>query len=154
MAAIPVDERPAEATGSQGGERGFTLIELLVVIAILGLLVALAAPRIMTVFGNAKSKIAAQSIAQMDQVLEFYRLDMGGYPTTDQGLAALISAPPDAVNWHGPYLKDNKVPIDPWGRPYLYRDPSTRPGHNYDLYSLGGDGQPGGTGEDADIFNQ
>jgi general secretion pathway protein G len=135
-------------------QRGFTLLELLVVLAILGLLVALAGPRVMTLFGNAKTKIAQQSIAQIRQVLDFYKLDMGAYPTTDQGLAALVAPIPGAPNWRGPYLKDNKAPVDPWGRPFLYRNPSSRPGHEYDLYTLGSDGQPGGGGENADVFNE
>lgn len=138
----------------RAAQRGFTLIELLVVLAILGLLVTLAAPRVITLFGNAKTKIAQQSIAQLRQVLEFYKLDMGSYPKTDQGLGVLITAPSGAANWHGPYLQDNRAPTDPWGRPYQFRSPSTRPGHDYDLYTLGSDGQPGGTGENADVFNE
>jgi general secretion pathway protein G len=133
---------------------GFTLIELLVVLAILGLLVTLAGPRVIALFGNAKTKIAHQSVAQLRQVLDFYKLDMGTYPTTDQGLAVLLTPTQGAANWRGPYLKDNKSPVDPWGRPYLYHNPSTRPGFDYDLYSLGGDGQPGGSGENADVFNE
>lgn len=119
---------------------GFTLLELLVVIAILGLLMALVAPRVMTLFGSAKEKIAAQSVAQISDVLEFYRLDVGTYPRTEQGLQALVTAPPGAANWRGPYLKDAKVPVDPWGRPYQYRSPGSRPGQPFEVYSLGPDG--------------
>jgi general secretion pathway protein G len=135
-------------------QRGFTLLELLVVIAILGLLIGLVAPRVMTLFGNAKQKIAQQSIAQLVDVLEFYKLDVGAYPTDDQGLQALITQPSGIANWHGPYLKDSKVPMDPWGRPFVYHTPSNRGGHAYDLYTLGAAGQPGGSGENASVFNE
>ena len=134
-------------------QRGFTLLELLVVIAILGLLAALVAPRVMTLFGNAKQKIAAQSIGQLTDVLEFYRLDVGSYPSTDQGLDALVNAPSGVANWHGPYLKDTKAPIDPWGRPFQYRNPSSRTGVPFDICSYGASGQPGGSGENATVCN-
>jgi general secretion pathway protein G len=134
-------------------QRGFTLLELLVVIAILGLLAALVAPRVMTLFGNAKQKIAAQSIGQLTDVLEFYRLDVGSYPSTDQGLDALVTAPSGAANWHGPYLKDGKTPVDPWGRPFQYRNPSARTGLPFDICSYGASGQPGGSGENATVCN-
>lgn len=139
----------ASKDGVTRREAGFTLLELLVVIAILGLLMALVAPRVMTLFGNAKEKIAAQSVSQIGDVLEFYRLDVGGYPTTQQGLQALVVAPAGVANWRGPYLKDAKVPVDPWGRPYQYRSPSARPGHAYDLFSLG----PEGAGNASAIIN-
>ena len=126
-------------------QAGFTLLELLVVIAILGLLMALVAPRVMTLFGNAKEKIAAQSVSQIADVLEFYRLDMGTYPATEQGLQALIKAPPGATNWRGPYLKDANVPVDPWGKPFQYRYPSSRPGHAFDVFSQGAEGRPNAT---------
>jgi len=134
-------------------QRGFTLLELLVVIAILGLLAALVAPRVMTLFGNAKQKIAAQSIGQLTDVLEFYRLDVGAYPSTDQGLDALVTAPSGVANWHGPYLKDGKAPVDPWGRPFQYRNPSSRTGQPFDICSYGASGQPGGSGENATVCN-
>jgi general secretion pathway protein G len=114
------------ATGRR--QRGFTLIELLVVLAILGLLVTLAGPRVIALFGNAKTKITQQSIAQLRQVLDFYKLDMGSYPSSDQGLDVLLNPVQGSPNWHGPYLKDSKPPVDPWGRPFLYRNPSTRAG--------------------------
>jgi len=126
-------------------QAGFTLLELLVVIAILGLLMALVAPRVMTLFGNAKEKIASQSVSQIADVLEFYRLDMGTYPATEQGLQALITAPPGAANWRGPYLKDSSLPLDPWGKPFQYRYPSSRPGHAFDVFSLGAEGRANAT---------
>ncbi len=135
-------------------QRGFTLLELLVVLAILGLLIGLVGPAVLRQFGAAKSKIAHQSIERLGGVLDLYRLDVGAYPTTDQGLQALIAAPPGVSNWNGPYLKGSKVPEDPWGRPFVYRSPSSRPAHDYDLCTLGADGQAGGSGENADICNE
>src|SRR5205085_3770125 len=125
-------------------QRGFTLLELLVVLAILGLLIGLVAPAALRQLGSAKEKIAHQSIERLASVLDMYKLDVGSYPTTDQGLQALISPPPGVSRWSGPYVKGDKVPEDPWGRPFLYRSPSQRPGHEFDLYSLGPTGQPGG----------
>jgi general secretion pathway protein G len=134
-------------------ERGFTLLELLVVLAIIGLLVGLVAPAALHQLGSAKEKIAHQSIERLASVLDMYKLDIGGYPSTDQGLQALIARPQGVTRWDGPYMKGIKVPDDPWGRPFQYRSPSQRPGHDFDLYSLGPTGQPGGNGEAA-IYNE
>ena len=134
-------------------ERGFTLLELLVVLAILGLLVGLVAPAALRQLGSAKEKIAHQSIERIAGVLDIYKLDVGTYPTTDQGLQALISRPQGAERWNGPYLKGEKLPEDPWGHPFVYRFPSQRQGHEYDLYSLGPTGQAGGSGATAAIYN-
>ena len=136
------------------GQRGFTLLELLVVLAILGLLIGLVAPAALRQLGSAKEKIAHQSIERLAGVLDIYKLDVGTYPTTDQGLQALITQPSGTTHWNGPYLKGEKVPEDPWGRPFIYRSPSQRPGHEYDLLSLGPTGRPGGTGSEAAIFNE
>jgi general secretion pathway protein G len=132
---------------------GFTLLELLVVLAILGLLIGLVAPAALRQLGSAKEKIAHQSIERLAGVLDIYKLDIGTYPTTEQGLLALIERPSGVTRWNGPYLKGEKVPEDPWGRPFIYHNPSQREGHEYDLYTLGPTGQAGGTGDAATIFN-
>lgn len=138
----------------RNAESGFTLLELLVVLAILGLLVGLVAPAVMRQFGTAKEKIARIEVERLGTQLDNYKLDVGTYPTTEQGLQSLITRPPGVKRWDGPYLKGGKPPEDPWNHPYLYRIPSQRPGHDYDLYSLGPTGQPGGTGNDAPIYNE
>jgi general secretion pathway protein G len=135
-------------------QRGFTLLELLVVLAILGLLIGLVAPAALRQLGSAKEKIAHQSIERLAGVLDIYKLDVGNYPTTDQGLQALITQPSGVTHWNGPYLKGEKVPEDPWGHPFIYRSPSQRPGHEYDLLSLGPTGRAGGTGNNAEIANE
>src|SRR5271167_2504388 len=111
-------------------QRGFTLLELLVVLAILGLLIGLVAPAALRQLESSKEKIAHQSIERMAGVLDIYKLDVGNYPTTEQGLEALIARPAGAEHWSGPYLKGEKTPDDPWGHPFLYRMPSQRPGHD------------------------
>ena len=135
-------------------QRGFTLLELLVVLAILGLLIGLVAPAALRQLESSKEKIAHQSVERIAGVLDIYKLDVGTYPTTEQGLLALIARPSGVTRWNGPYLKGEKVPEDPWGRPFIYHNPSQRTGHEYDLYSLGRTGQPGGTGDAATILNE
>jgi general secretion pathway protein G len=133
---------------------GFTLLELLVVLAILGLLIGLVAPAMIHQLGSAKEKIAHQSIERLGSVLDMYRLDVGTYPTTAQGLQGLITQPAGVGRWNGPYLKGTQVPQDPWGRAFVYQQPSQRPGHDYDLYSLGPSGQTAGIGDPATIANE
>jgi general secretion pathway protein G len=134
-------------------ERGFTLLELMVVVAILGMLIALVVPNVMNSFGHAKAKTAAASIAGMSEVLDLYKLDVGTVPSSDQGLQALIEKPADAPNWNGPYIKKSAMLVDPWGKPFVYRSPSSRDGHDYDVCTYGAHGTPGGTGDDATICN-
>ena len=135
-------------------QRGFTLLELLVVLAILGLLIGLVAPAALRQLESSKEKIAHQSIERIAGVLDIYKLDVGTYPTTEQGLLALIERPSGITRWNGPYLKGASVPEDPWGRPFIYHNPSQRAGHEYDLYSFGRTGQPGGAGDAATIYNE
>jgi len=130
--------------------RGFTLLELLVVLVILGLLVGYVAPRFFGQVGKSEVKVATAQIRALEDALDQYRLDVGRYPTTEQGLAALNTQPTGEARWQGPYLK-KAVPNDPWGSPYQYRSPGEH--GELDLYSLGKDSQPGGTGEAADITN-
>jgi general secretion pathway protein G len=140
----PPSSSGVRATDRQHDERGFTLLELLVVLAILGLLIGLVAPAALHQLGSAKVKIAHQSIERLASVLDMYKLDVGSYPTSEQGLQALITRPSGVKDWSGPYLKGDAVPEDPWGHPFVYRMPSNRPGHDYDLYSLGPNGQLAG----------
>jgi general secretion pathway protein G len=115
---------------------GFTLIELLVVLAILSLLVGVVAPRVIEYFSRSKTDIARLQIDQLGSALDLFRLDVGRYPSSQEGLVALVAHPSTAPSWRGPYLKGNAVPADPWGRPYQYRSPGTE-GRAYDLFSLG-----------------
>ena len=123
--------------------RGFTLLEVLVVLAIIALLVGLAVSNVDQIFGNAKVQTAEMFVKQSMKVpLTSYRMHMGDFPTTTEGLQALVSAPPQrADRWRGPYLSEPKLPTDPWGRPYQYRYPGTHNKHSYDLFSFGPDGQ-------------
>jgi general secretion pathway protein G len=130
--------------------RGFTLLELLVVMVIIGLLAGLVAPRYFNQVGKSQIKVAAAQIDALDKAIIQFRLDTDRFPTTEEGLSVLNEAPPDTIGWGGPYLK-KAVPLDPWGRPFDYKSPGDH--GDFDLYTLGKDGSPGGTAENSDISN-
>ena len=127
------------APGS-GGDAGFTILEILVVITIIGLLIGLVAPAALRQLGGARVSVAKQAIERLGTVLDLYSLDMGSYPTTEQGLTALVQKPAGATNWTGPYLKGGVAPLDPWNHAFAYRRPSERANHDYDLCSSGPNG--------------
>jgi len=129
---------------------GFTLLELLVVMVIIGLLVSYVGPKYFAQIGKSEVKTAKAQIDALEKALDTYRLDVGHYPTTEQGLAVLFTNPGNEPKWEGPYLK-KAAPPDPWGHPYVYKKPGEH--GEFDLFSYGNDGQPGGTGEAADITN-
>ncbi|MDD4617001.1 MAG: type II secretion system major pseudopilin GspG [Alphaproteobacteria bacterium] len=135
-------------------KRGFTILELLVVIAVIGLLIGMVAPSAMRQLGTAKNKVAAQSVARLVEVLDLYKLDVGTYPTTEQGLKALIAKPEGISGWDGPYLKPAKVPMDPWSKPFQYRSPSQRPDHAFDIFSYGEKGETANENEASLIINE
>ena len=129
---------------------GFTLLELLVVMVIIGLLAGYVAPRYFSQIGKAEVKVARAQLDALEKALDQYRLDTGHYPTQEQGLVAVIKKPANEPRWEGPYLK-KELPMDPWGRPFVYKIPGER--GDFDLVSLGKDGVPGGSGEAADLQN-
>ena len=135
--------------GSSRRLRGFTLVELLVVLAILGLLVGLVGPQVMKTLGSSKTKTARIQIEELSGALDIYRLEVGRYPTTNEGLQALVEQSGDAKNWNGPYLKKAQVPKDPWGFEYEYRSPGEH--GSFDIWTLGADNREGGEGEDQDV---
>ena len=130
------------------GRKGFTLLELLVVIVIIGLLAGYVAPRYFSQVGKSEIQVARAQIESIDKALDQYRLDLRRYPSAEEGLQALTAKPDNAPGWSGPYLKKS-LPTDPWGHPYVYRIPGQK--GEFELFSYGRDGKPGGTGEDADI---
>ncbi|MBU0600890.1 MAG: type II secretion system major pseudopilin GspG [Gammaproteobacteria bacterium] len=131
-------------------QRGFTLLELLVVMVIIGLLAGYVGPRYFAQIGKSEVKVARAQINALDKALDQFRLDVGRYPTTEEGLKSLYERPASAPKWSGPYLK-KAAPLDPWDRAYIYRSPGEH--GEYDLSSLGKDGQAGGADEAADITN-
>jgi general secretion pathway protein G len=137
-----VAQSPARAAG------GFTLLELLVVMVIIGLLAGYVAPRYFSQVSRSEVKVAQAQINAFEKALDTYRLDVGRYPNTEEGLAALVAKPQNEPKWNGPYLQKG-VPLDPWGKPYQYKSPGEH--REVDVWSFGKDGQPGGTGEAADI---
>jgi len=130
-------------------QQGFTLIELLVVLAIIGLLAGLVGPQVMKHLGGAKTKTARVQIEDLAGALDMYKMDVGRYPSSSEGLKALVEKPSDARSWNGPYLRKNTIPQDPWIYDYHYTSPGEH--GRFDLYSLGADNASGGEGEDQDI---
>lgn len=128
--------------------RGFTLLELLVVMVILGLLAGYVGPKYFAQVGKSEAKAARAQIDALEKTLDMFRLDTGHYPSSEQGLDALVTKPPNEPRWNGPYLK-KAVPLDPWGRAYVYKFPGEH--GDYDVHSLGKDGRRGGEGENADV---
>jgi len=136
---------------NKNNERGFSLIELIVVLVILGLLAGIVGPRIYDKLKGSKNQIAKIQIQELGQALQLFSFDVGRFPTTSEGLEALIRNPGNIEAWRGPYLSKTEVPKDPWGKAYVYRCPGQH--LDYDLFSYGPDGVEGGEGENADITN-
>jgi general secretion pathway protein G len=132
-------------------EAGFTLVEMLVVLGIIALIAALVGPQLIKYLGKAKSETAAVQVGNLTAALDVYNLDTGRYPTSQEGLGALMRPPQDAKRWNGPYLRKAEGLVDPWGRPYLYAAPGSH--GEFDIFSYGRDGQAGGTGDDRDIVS-
>ncbi len=137
--------------GRMRGEGGFTLIEILVVITIIALIMSLVGPRVLNYLGESKVKAAKIQIQSFGSALDLFNLDTGRYPSTAEGLTALVQSPGTITAWNGPYLKGGVVPNDPWGKAYVYRSPGEH--GPYDIMSYGSDGQEGGTGTAADILS-
>jgi general secretion pathway protein G len=129
--------------------KGFTLLELLVVLGIIAMLAGIVGPQVMKHMGTAKIKAAKVQIEDISTALDMYKLDVGNYPNNQQGLAVLVERPADVKQWNGPYLRKDKVPIDPWQQEYHYQQPGQH--GKFDLYSYGADDKQGGEGEDQDI---
>jgi len=131
------------------GQQGFTLVEMLVVITIIGLIMGLIGPRVLNYLSESKVKAARIQLQSFSGALDLFYLDAGRFPSTSEGLAALVQRTPGVAAWNGPYLKGGSLPNDPWNHPYVYRSPGDR--GPYDIISYGADGQEGGTGVAADI---
>ena len=141
--------RSAERDRRDLGQQGFTLVEMLVVITIIGLIMGLIGPRVLNYLGESKVKAAKIQLQSFSSALDLFYLDAGRFPSTSEGLAALVQRTPGVAAWNGPYLKGGNVPNDPWNHPYLYRSPGEH--GPFDIMSYGSDGQEGGSGLAADI---
>jgi general secretion pathway protein G len=128
---------------------GFTLIELLVVLVILGLLAGLVGPNVMKYIGSSKIEVAKAQLEDLSAGLDLFKLDVGRYPSSDEGLRVLVEGGDNIIGWNGPYLRKKKIPLDPWNREYVYAVPGQ--GNAYELFSLGADGEPEGSGDDSDL---
>ncbi|WP_137391665.1 type II secretion system major pseudopilin GspG [Rhodoligotrophos defluvii] len=149
MGEVAVEHRKCPERTYDDREAGFTLVELLVVLVILGLIVGLAAPQVMKYVGTSKTKAATMQVERLSSILDLFRLDVGRYPSVEEGLEGLLKAPALTPSWNGPYLKKADALVDPWGRAYEYRYPGKN--GTFDLFSLGADGKEGGDGEDQDV---
>jgi general secretion pathway protein G len=138
--------------GHDVGQQGFTLVEMLVVISIIGLIMGLIGPRVLNYLSESKVKTARIQLQSFASGLDLFYLDAGRFPSTSEGLAALMQRSPGVAAWNGPYLKGNSLPNDPWSHPYIYRAPGDRA--PYEIISYGSDGQEGGTGLAADITTE
>ena len=138
-------------TPSRRHEEGFTLLEMLVVLAILGLLAAIVAPQVLKYLGTSRTQTARVQVQNVNAALDLFRLDVGRFPTPEEGLGALIKAPPTAPGWNGPYLQKDLALRDPWGQPYQYAAPGKH--GEVDVFTLGSDKAEGGSGEAADVGN-
>ena len=143
--------RKREQALSHKHDSGFTLVEMLVVITIIGMIMALVGPRVLNYLGESKVKTAKIQIQSFASAIDLFYLDAGRFPSSAEGLAALVQRTGDVASWNGPYLKGGNVPNDPWGKPYVYRSPGEH--GSYDIISYGADGQQGGTGTAADIVS-
>jgi general secretion pathway protein G len=137
---------------SDAGQQGFTLVEMLVVITIIGLIMGLIGPRVLNYLSESKVKAARIQLQSFGSALDLFYLDAGRFPSTSEGLTALVQRTPGVAAWNGPYLKGGNVPNDPWNHPYVYRSPGER--SPYEIVSYGADGQEGGAGVAADISTE
>jgi general secretion pathway protein G len=151
MISNDIPKRLRNTARRRAGEGGFTLVELLVVLVILVLLASIIGPRVIGYLGSSRAKTAHIQIESLVTAMELFHIDVGRYPSSTEGLAALVKSPGNITGWNGPYLAKGDVPQDPWGRPYIYQA-----GHNagsFEIKSLGADGKEGGTDENADVSN-
>ena len=151
MRYLPIPKLGLRGPSPLGAEDGYTLMELLVVLAILGFLAAIATPAVIHYLDSAKVSTAKTEVSNLSAGLDLFKIDVGRYPTTEEGLGALIAAPPSAENWNGPYIKKTSGIADPWGHPYYYRSPGQHGA--FDLYSYGAKGDGGDAGTKPQIAN-
>lgn len=143
-----IDGCDTDGCGPDPDQAGFSLVELLVVLAIIGMIATMVTPQVLGYLGRAKGETARIQVKNIAQAVELYYLDLGTYPTSQQGLQALVQA--TGPGWRGPYVRDARGLTDPWGQPYLYRSPGAS-GMPYEVFSLGSDGKAGGTGDETDV---